>query len=202
MAAVEGSGQHELLRGLAGLIKPGSGRLLVQAPVAFIPEDRTTEGLIQEFSLTDNMMLGFGARAPWVRHGVLAPDLCERVTAQLIQDFDVRTTGPLAPAATLSGGNQQRFMLARALAQQPRVLLAEQPARGLDIQASRDVYQRLRRAAGTGAAVLLHSNDLDELLAWCDRVVVLAAGYLLVVPPGTGRDQVGRMMLASGLRPS
>ena len=196
LAAVEGSGQHELLRGLAGLIKPGSGVIHVQAPVAFIPEDRTTEGLIQEFSLADNMMLGFGARAPWIRHGVLAPDLCERLTAELIEEYQVRSPGPLARAATLSGGNQQRFILARALAQKPRVLLAEQPARGLDIQASRDVYLRLRLAAGAGAAVLLHANDLDELLGWCDRLMVIAEGYLQVVPPGTSRDAIGRMMLA------
>jgi general nucleoside transport system ATP-binding protein len=201
LAAVEGSGQHELLLGLAGLIKPGSGVIHVQAPVAFIPEDRTTEGLIQEFSLADNMMLGFGARAPWIRHGVLSPDLCERLTAELIEEYQVRSPGPLARAATLSGGNQQRFILARALAQKPRVLLAEQPARGLDIQASRDVYQRLRQAAGAGAAVLLHANDLDELLGWCDRLMVIAGGYLQVVPPGTSRDAIGRMMLAAGSSP-
>jgi general nucleoside transport system ATP-binding protein len=202
LTAVEGSGQHELLRALAGLLEPKSGILHVQAPVSFIPEDRTTEGLIQEFSLADNMMLGFGAHAPWVRHGVLAPDLCERMTAELIEEYQVRSPSPLARAATLSGGNQQRFMLARALAQRPRVLLAEQPARGLDIQASRDIYQRLRKAADTGAAVLLHSNDLDELLAWCDRLMVLAGGYLQVVAPGTDRDAVGRLMLGSGSRSS
>ncbi|MEP7327356.1 MAG: ATP-binding cassette domain-containing protein [Gemmatimonadota bacterium] len=202
LAAVEGSGQHELLRCLAGLMQRGSGELEVQAPVSFIPEDRTTEGLIQEFSLAENMMLGFGQRASWVRHGVIDPALCEQATEKLIREYQVRATGALAPAATLSGGNQQRFMLARALAQKPRVLLAEQPARGLDIQASRDVYQRLRAAAGAGAAVLLHSNDLDELLAWCDRLVVLAGGYLQVVPPGTSRDSIGRMMLGSGLVPS
>ena len=201
LVAVEGSGQHELLRGLAGLIEPGSGTFQVQAPVAFIPEDRTTEGLIQEFSLADNLMLGFGTGAPWVRHGVLFPEQCERMTAELIREYQVQSAGPYAPAATLSGGNQQRFMLARALAQQPRVLLAEQPARGLDIQASRDVYQRLREAAGAGAAALVHSSDLDELLTWCDRLLVLTAGRLRVVPPGTGREAVGRMMLASGSSP-
>jgi len=202
LAAVEGSGQNELLRALAGLIRPGSGVVHVQAPVAFVPEDRTTEGLIQEFSLADNMILGFGTSAPWIRHGVLAPDLCERLTAELIEEHQVHSSGPLARAATLSGGNQQRFILARALAQKPRVLLAEQPARGLDIQASRDVYQRLRLAAGAGAAVLLHANDLDELLGWCDRLMVVAGGYLQVVPPGTGRDAIGRMMLAPGSSPS
>lgn len=200
IAAVEGSGQLELLRALAGLAKPDGGTIQVGNPVAFIPEDRTTEGLIQEFSLADNLMLGFGARAPWVHHGILDRDLCRRMTADIITAYHVQTTGPLAPAASLSGGNQQRFMLGRALALEPSVVLAEQPVRGLDVQAGRAVYGQLRSAATRGAAVLLHSSDLDELFTWCDRLIVLAGGRLLTPAPGSSREEIGWMMLGPGLR--
>lgn len=202
IAAVEGSGQQELLRILAGLIEPDSGTLRVDQPRVFVPEDRTTESLIQEFSLADNLVLGFGRRAPWIARGVLDADRARQFTQDLLQTFEVRSAGPLAPAATLSGGNQQRFVLGRALAQNPRVLLAEQPARGLDVAATQMVYQRLRNAARSGAAVLLYSNDLDELLAWCDRLLVMADGRLSEVAAGSDQETVGRLMLASGHSPS
>jgi simple sugar transport system ATP-binding protein len=202
IAAVEGSGQHELLRILAGLIAPDSGTLRVEEPGVFVPEDRTTEALIQEFSLADNLVLGFGRTAPWIHRGLLDADRSRQFTRDLLQGFEVKSAGPLAPAATLSGGNQQRFILGRALAQNPRVLLAEEPARGLDIAGAQMVYQRLRDAARSGAAVLLYSNDLDELLAWCDRLLVMADGRLSEVPAGSDQDTVGRMMLASVRSPA
>lgn len=197
IAAVEGSGQHELLRLLAGLLPPGSGTLRVDEPKAFVPEDRTTEALIQEFSLADNLVLGFGRKAPWVHGGVLDNGRARQFTEDLIEEFAVRSGGAMVPAATLSGGNQQRFILGRALAGKPRVLIAEEPARGLDIAAAQTVYRRLRDAARSRAAVLLYSNDLDELLTWCDRLLVMADGQVSEVPVGSDKETVGRMMLAS-----
>jgi simple sugar transport system ATP-binding protein len=174
----------------------------VEEAGGFGPEDRTTEALIQAFSLADNLGLGFGRTAPWIHRGLLDADRSRQFTQDLLQGFEVKSAGPLAPAATLSGGNQQRFILGRALAQNPRVLLAEEPARGLDIAGAQMVYQRLRDAARSGAAVLLYSNDLDELLAWCDRLLVMADGRLSEVPAGSDQDTVGRMMLASVRSPA
>jgi simple sugar transport system ATP-binding protein len=195
IAAVEGNGQRELLRAVAGLLPVAAGQLEVAEPVGFIPEDRTTEGLIPELALTDNVVLGLGRAAPWV-HGVqLDWTAARRRTAELIEGFNIRAPGPDAPAGSLSGGNQQRLVIARALEQMPRVLVAENPTRGLDIQAAAAVWERLHAAAAAGAGVLVYSSDLDELLAEADRPVVMANGALLAVPPGATRETIGTLML-------
>lgn len=195
IAAVEGNGQRELLRAVAGLLPLVSGELEVAHPVAFIPEDRTTEGLIPELSLTDNVVLGLGRAAPWVHGMQLDWTAARRRTAELIGAFNIRAPGPDAPAASLSGGNQQRLVIARALERRPRVLVAENPTRGLDIQAAAAVWERLHAAAAEGTAVLVYSSDLDELLAEAHRLVVMANGALVPVPPGATRETIGALML-------
>jgi simple sugar transport system ATP-binding protein len=96
----------------------------------------------------------------------------------------------------LSGGNQQKLILARALEQQPRVLIAENPGRGLDIRAAQEAFERLRTAAENGAGVLIHSSDRDELFEWCDRILVVAQGTVHTVPADASRDTIGRLLLA------
>ena len=115
----------------------------------------------------------------------------------LLAGSDVRASGPDAEAGTLSGGNQQKFVVARALAAKPRVIVAENPTRGLDLAASAAVHRRLREAADGGAGSLLYSSDLDEVLEYTDRVVVLVRGVLLETPAGADRELIGRLMVGA-----
>jgi simple sugar transport system ATP-binding protein len=198
VAAVEGNGQRELLRAIAGLAEPAAGRLRVDRPLSFVPEDRTSEALIGQFTLVENLALSQGRSAPWVRGPWIDWKRATRRTEELLQRFAVRASGPEARAASLSGGNQQRLVIAGALERRPTVLVAENPTRGLDLRATAEVYQRLRAAAASGVAVLVHLADLDELLELADRIVVLAGGVLSEVPPGASRDEIGRRMLGVG----
>ena len=198
VAAVEGNGQRELLRAVAGLVRPLRGRLDVSGPVAFIPEDRTTEGLIGELALTENVVLGLGRAAPWVHGALIDWSAARQRTAALIGEFGIRTPGPDTPAGVLSGGNQQKVVIARALELLPRVIVAENPTRGLDVLAAADVWDRLAAAAAAGAAVLVHATDLDELLDRVDRTLVVAQGTLTPAPSGAGKAEIGAMMLGTG----
>jgi simple sugar transport system ATP-binding protein len=196
VAAVEGNGQRELLRAVAGRIHPLRGLRDVAEPVAFIPEDRSTEGLIPEMSLTENVALGSSESDPWIRGRTIDWREARARTAALLQEYAVAAPGPEAPAATLSGGNQQRVVVARELSRRPQVVVAENPTRGLDIRATATIHARLRRAASEGAAVLFHSSDLDEVLELATRVVVASRGALIEPPPGATRETIGALMLA------
>jgi simple sugar transport system ATP-binding protein len=196
VAAVEGNGQRELLRAVAGRIHPLRGLREVAEPVAFIPEDRSTEGLIPEMTLTENVVLGSSESDPWIRGRTIDWREARARTAALLEEYAVAAPGPEAPAATLSGGNQQRVVVARELSRRPRVVVAENPTRGLDIRATATIHVRLRRAASEGAAVLFHSSDLDEVLELATRVVVVSRGVLIQPPPDATRETIGALMLA------
>ena len=198
IAAVEGNGQRELLRAVAGRLHPLRGRREVAGPVGFIPEDRTTEGLIPGLSLTENVVLGSRADDPWIRRGRVDWRVARARTAALLSEYEVVAPGPDVPAATLSGGNQQKLVVARELARQPRVVVAENPTRGLDLRAAAAIHVRLRAAAAGGAAVLVYSSDLDEVLALAGRLLVAARGTLIEPPPGATRAQVGELMVTGG----
>jgi ABC-type uncharacterized transport system ATPase subunit len=194
VAAVGGNGERELLRALAGVLEPSGGQLELRGRVALIPEDRSTEGLIPAFTLAENLVLaehresgGSGFLIDWAEKRESA--------ARLIAAYDIAATGPEATANSLSGGNQQRFMIARALASRPDLIVAEEPARGLDLKAADEVHARLRAAVTAGAGVLLHSADLDDLLAIADRIVVVADGRTVEPMPWAGRAEIGRLML-------
>ncbi len=195
VAGVDGSGQRELLRAIAGVLPVFRGIREVSGTLAFIPEDRTTEGLIPELSATENVVLGLGRSASWVKRGRLDWKAARARTAQMITDFGVRAAGPDAPAASLSGGNQQKLIIARALERDPAVIVAENPTRGLDVQAARAVHDRLRDAASRGVAVLFYSSDLDEVMALGQRVTVMARGTLSEAPPHATRAEIGALML-------
>lgn len=194
VASVEGNGHRELMLALAGLLPLAGGRREVAEPVSLVPEDRTTEGLIPGFTLTENMVLGLGAER-WRSGRWLDWKAARQRTAALLPAFDVRAPGPDALAGVLSGGNQQKLVLARALEARPGVLVAENPTRGLDIQAAAAVHSRLREAAAGGVGVVVYSSDLDEVLELAGRVVVVSRGRLIAMPEGAGRDQVGSAML-------
>jgi len=181
IAAIEGNGQRELLRRIA--------------PAAFVPEDRTTEGLIPALSLTENMVLGLSEDPRWSRGPWLDWAAARAHTTRLIHSFGIRAAGPDVPAATLSGGNQQKVMLARALEGGPRLLVAENPTRGLDIRATAEVHDRLRGAARAGVAVIVYSTDLDEVLELGERVLVVHRGQVTEASRGADRRAVGELML-------
>ena len=192
VAAIEGSGQAELLRLLAGRLAATSGTVAIPAHVAFVPADRERDALVLDFTLVENTAL----RGAGAAHGVMAWGAIAQRTAAAVERLDVRTSGVQATARTLSGGNQQKFVLARELDGAPRALVAENPTRGLDIRATADVLGRIRTARAAGLAVVVYSEDLDEVLALADRVLVVHQGRVRAMEPD--REAVGRAMLGAG----
>ena len=190
VAGVEGAGQRELLRALAGRLAPVRGRLELPTSIGYVPEDRHRDGLVLEMSLADNIDLRGAAR----RRGWRRRDASEARAARLLSEYDVRAAGPLANAGTLSGGNQQRLILARELDPLPALLVAEHPARGLDVRAVATVRARLLSAARAGTAIVVASNDLDELASIADRALIVHAGAVgetAVDVRAMGRAMVG-----------
>jgi len=196
VAGIEGAGQHALLRVLAGRIQPLSGRVTRPEKVGFIPEDRQRDGLILDFSLAENVAL----RGAGERRGRVSWSVIHRRTAVLVRTHDVRAHGVTARAHELSGGNQQRLVLARELDEQPALVVAENPTRGLDVRATADVHARLRAACHAGAAVVFYSSDLDEVLALATRVLAMHAGSVREIT-APGKDLVGRAILGLSDRP-
>ena len=193
VAAVEGNGHRELLRAVSGLEEfPG---VRVTGSVALVPEDRTAEGLIGELSLTENLVLGLGTDPRWARGARLDWSAARQRATELIEGFAIVAPGPDARAGTLSGGNQQKLLLARALERQPAVLVMENPTRGLDVRTTEEMHRRLRAAASAGVLVIVHSTDLDEVLALADRVLVVHRRQVAEAPQGADRRVVGEMML-------
>lgn len=189
IAAVEGAGHESLLRALAGLEEPSAGSLQTPENVSFIPADRQRDGLILEFRLDENLALKYSGRA----RGLMRWPAIRKRTRTVIQQFDVRTDSEASPARTLSGGNQQRFILGRELESHPPLVVAENPTRGLDLMATAAVHSRLLGAADDGAAVVLYSGDLDEVLALADRVLVVHDGTVRELP--RVRDLIARGMV-------
>ena len=191
VAGVEASGHHELLQTLARVRKPQSGVLLLPPRIAFVPGDRHRDALLLDFTLFENLALhGAGERS-----GVVDWNGIRHRTRSVMETFEIRARSPNDRARTLSGGNQQRFVLARALEVRPQLLVAEQPTRGLDMNAMNAVHDRLRAAARAGTAVVIHSSDLDEMLVLADRVLVVHAGAVREVRPD--REAVGREMVGA-----
>ncbi len=188
-AAIEGAGQRELLRALAGRALVAKGELRLPKFIGFVPEDRHRDALVLGFTLAENMALkGAGSR-----RGRLTLVETRAHTDTLVNEFDVRGGTAGSAARNLSGGNQQKFVLARELDGAPELLVVENPTRGLDIRATAAVRDRLRAAAAAGAAVVIYSSDMDEVLALASRVFVLRAGLARECP--RDRDSVGLAML-------
>jgi general nucleoside transport system ATP-binding protein len=202
IAAVEGEGQLDLLRVIARRAQAASGTVTTPpaSAIGFVPEDRHRDGLILDFPLYENVAL----RGAGERHGRIRWDETRTETAELLEAFDIRAESAAVTARTLSGGNQQKLVLARELDRRPlpALLVAENPTRGLDINAATSVHERLRRARANGTAIIFYSSDLDEVLALSDRVLVIAHGTVRQVAAPVDRDSVGRAMLGvSGAPP-
>lgn len=191
VAAVEGSGQRELLRVLAGRLAPSAGTVERPPRVAFIPEDRHRDALLLDGSLAENVALvGAGTR-----RGRLRWERLREAAGALIAAADVRGGAPTTIARALSGGNQQKFVVARELDPGPTLVVAENPTRGLDVRAAAGVRARLREAAAAGAAVVVYASDLDEALALADEMLVVYSGIVRRAP--VDRRVVGRFMLGA-----
>jgi len=192
ICGVEGNGQAELIEVLAGLRPPDIGRVLLKGEdvtgngpnerrtkgLSYIPEDRHERGLVLPFTLTENMLLGNLEQEPFTNRGVIDYGATSTITRELMQEFDVRAPGDDVPAKTLSGGNQQKLIIAREMHRQPDALLATQPTRGLDVGAIEFVHKQLVKARDEGKGILLISFDLDEILDLSDRILVIWEGKI------------------------
>ncbi len=221
VAGVEGNGQLELAEAVIGLRKPDSGRVLVDGRdlaglsvaeirrrgVAYVPEDRHDRGLVLSMSLWENSVLGRQTKREYSsRWGILAIRKIKELASRLVERFDVRTRGIKGNASTLSGGNQQKLILARELQDDPKLLLAHQPTRGLDVGAIEFVWKQILQQKGRGRAVLLISAELDEIYALSDRILTIYEGrvtgeYGPDAPPeelGIGMTGKRKVAAASG----
>jgi ABC-type uncharacterized transport system ATPase subunit len=209
IAGVDGNGQTELIDALAGLRHASSGRVVVdgvdithatakqalEAGVGHIPEDRQRRGLILQFTLAENIALHDFDKEPASRFGWLRPRVLVERAGRLLRDFDVRGGGPQTPAAALSGGNQQKVVLAREIERDPKVLIAGQPTRGLDVGAIEFVHRRLVEQRDEGRAILLVSLELEEILSLSNRIYVIYEGSLVAeFGPGADEHELGLAM--------
>jgi len=192
IAGVEGAGQRELLRVFAGRLVPERGVVTGPARTGFVPEDRQRDALIGELSLVENFAMKEAAE----RSGTMPWTSYEARTANAIQSHDVRAGSTAVQAATLSGGNQQKFVIGRELEGSPDALIVENPTRGLDIRATSEVLTQLRAARDAGVAVVAYSSDLDEVLSVADRMLVCFNGT--VTETAVDATAVGRAMLGAG----
>jgi len=209
VAGVQGNGQTELCEALMGLRPATAGRVTLdgrnltratpaqrlEAGIAYVPEDRQEDGLIGDFSVADNMVLDQYNKPPFAKGinlnlGAIAANAAERV-----KEFDVRTTSADTAVGTLSGGNQQKVILARELAQEHKVLIASQPTRGLDVGSIEFVHRRIVDQRDRGVAVLIVSAELDEIYALADRIAVMYEGKITGFrPPTVPVEELGKLM--------
>ncbi len=189
IGGVDGNGQTELAEALVGLRKVSAGSLTINAKrTGYIPQDRRRAGLAVSMSVSDNLLFDAALLQEYKRGPFLKVRSLLELSADLIDKFDIRTSSAKAPASALSGGNQQKIVVARALLGDPDFLVAVNPTRGLDIGAARFVHEQLIAARARGAAVVVISTDLDELAAISDHTSILAGGTLLPYTAGKTRS--------------
>ncbi len=210
IAGVEGNGQNELVEAIVGLRMPRAGAILLggrdithasthstlEAGLGFIPADRHRMGIVLELPVSDNLVLSRFDRPPFARWIVRTFDAVREYAVKLIKAFDIRTQGPDQPAGSLSGGNQQKLVVAREIGTQPKVLLASQPTRGVDVGSIEFIHRRLVEERDHGMGVLLVSSELDEVLSLADRVAVVYRGRVVAIfdQKEADRDRIGLLM--------
>ncbi|MGH6875523.1 MAG: ATP-binding cassette domain-containing protein, partial [Aestuariivirgaceae bacterium] len=214
LAGVSGNGQNALAGMLAGLYPPSAGTLVldgrlaahlspraaVRRGVARIPEDRHSHGLIADMSVAENVIAERYSEPPFSRRGLLDWDAARRFSEEIIHAYEVRCPSPQSPVRLLSGGNMQKLLLGRVLSGNPRLIIANQPTRGLDIGAVAYVHGRLLAARAAGAAILLISEDLDEIMSLADRIAVAYRGRISAPLVRAAADirTIGLMMSGHG----
>jgi general nucleoside transport system ATP-binding protein len=209
VAGVQGNGQTELCEALIGLRPVTAGSVLLdgqdltqamprdrlRAGFGYVPEDRQEDGLVAGFSVADNIILDVYDQRPYARGIALDLGTRDRTATERVTDFDIRTTSTATPVGTLSGGNQQKVILARELGREVRVLVASQPTRGLDVGAIEFVHRRIVEQRDQGLAVLLVSSELDEIYALSDRIAVMYEGRITGFrPPDVPAEELGMLM--------
>jgi len=215
VAGVAGNGQRELAEAVTGMreptsgvirvagraLRPGDPREAIGAGVAHVPEDRLGTGLAPSLSIASNLVLKSYRDTGVSRGPLLLLNAIRRLAVEMIERYDVKAPGPGTRARDLSGGNLQKLVLAREFSGEPQVLVAASPTRGLDVGAIETVHAYIRDAAANGVAVLLISEDLDEILALADRVAVMYEGAIVgEVDPRTATVEEIGLMMAGGRR--
>jgi general nucleoside transport system ATP-binding protein len=210
IAGVQGNGQTELAEALTGLTRAQAGQITLsgkdltnQTPRAFtetglahIPEDRQRHGLVMGYTVVDNMILCDYYHEPFSKHGVIQPKVTEENAVKLIEEYDVRTPSPYNPAGKLSGGNQQKVIVARELSRSVKLVVANQPTRGLDVGSIEYIHKEIISMRDRGVAVLLISAELDEVMALSDRIAVMYRGEIVTTVDANSvtREQLGLWM--------
>jgi len=210
IAGVDGNGQIELSEAITGLLPYTNGKIyingreqhrinprkLLEAGVSHIPQDRHKTGLVLEFTIGENLILQEFYTPAYSKNGVLKLDAIRTHGNEMIKQYQIKATDPSVTARTLSGGNQQKVILARELNRQPKILIAVQPTRGLDIGATEFVRRKLLEQRDNGSAVLLISTELEEILSIADRIAVIHEGEFMGVIPNENVDieEIGLMM--------
>jgi general nucleoside transport system ATP-binding protein len=213
IAGVDGNGQAELVEAITGLRRPAAGTITLSghdishanaresldAGVGHIPEDRHRRGLVLEFTLAENLALHDYRKQPASHFGILAPGKLVTRARGLLDEYDVRGGGPQTPAGALSGGNQQKVVIAREVSDNPQLLVAAQPTRGLDVGAIEFVHRRLVEERDRGRAILLVSFELDEILGLSDRILVMYGGQIVAeYGPDVTELELGVAMAGGG----
>ena len=211
IAGVQGNGQTELAEAIMGLrsaltgfgkisfkgeeITDDSVRDVLEHGVGYIPEDRTTDGLVAAFTIAENMMINSSYKSRFTNGININFQARREIAEQLVKEFDVRTPSAETPAGKLSGGNQQKVVVARELSRDVDLLVASQPTRGVDVGSIEFIHERIVAERDKGKAVVLVSTELDEVLALADRIAVMYRGKIIdIVNPGTSREQLGKLM--------
>jgi simple sugar transport system ATP-binding protein len=209
LAGVQGNGQTELVEAITGLrpVEGGSVRLggqdltgatprqALRAGVAHIPEDRQVDGLVLSMSVADNLVLDVYDQGPYAHRGTRDLGAVHREGDRKLKEFDIRANSAEVPVGTLSGGNQQKVVVARELSRPVTLLVASQPTRGLDVGSIEYVHRRVIEERDHGTAVLVVSSELDEVMALGDQIAVMYRGRIVgIVPPTTSRERIGLLM--------
>ena len=216
IAGVQGNGQTELVEALTGLRTPAAGtidllgrdvthasaRQLVNCGAAHIPEDRQKHGLVLSYPVADNLVLRSYERPPFARGIQIVREAILRFATRVAREFDIRARSVRVPAGTLSGGNQQKVIVARELTRGGRLMIAAQPTRGVDVGSTEFIHRKLVDARDSGMAVLLMSAELDEILSLADRIAVMYRGRIAgVLKPEEATPEVLGYMMATGHAP-
>ncbi|WP_412744573.1 ABC transporter ATP-binding protein [Krasilnikovia sp. MM14-A1004] len=209
IAGVQGNGQTELVEAVMGLRERRAGSIMVdnedltgmstkqilRSGIGYVPEDRSLDGVVKEFSVAENLILDMYDRPPYGNAFRLDPAAVATAARERIEQFDVRTSSPDAAVSTLSGGNQQKVVVAREMSRPLRLFIASQPTRGVDVGSIEFIHSRIVQERDTGTAVLVISSELDEVVGLADRIAVMYRGRVLAtVSPDTPREEIGLLM--------
>ncbi|MGQ3255633.1 MAG: ABC transporter ATP-binding protein [Microbacterium aurantiacum] len=209
VAGVQGNGQTELVEAIVGLAARVEGSIdldgtelvgksvrgILDAGVGFVPEDRKEDGLVGNFSVAENLILDRSSDPEFVRAGTIRRQAVDTFARERITEYDIRTQGPESPAGALSGGNQQKVVIAREMSRDLRLFVAAQPTRGVDVGSIEFIHKRIVQTRDAGIPVIVVSTELDEVTALADRIAVMYRGQIVGIVPGdTPRDVLGLMM--------